>query len=275
MATDQRVGAALGTYLDVVDEAAPGFVEGLYVVGSVALGDWIDGSSDIDVVVVTAEPPTDDDAAVLRTVHAVLSERQPLPHIDGPYVAWADLTISPTTGLHRPYTLQGELHHDGECFEINPITWYTLAAHGRTARGPAPSKLGVWTSVDERIRFVVDNLAGYWTDTAAAVEAACADADARFDRESFVWCALGALRLHHTAFTGEVISKTAAGHYGLEVGPAELHPALELALDWRSAPVDDDAAAGAGVDAATMAGSAAVIRWVTDEVHRASAAPGR
>lgn len=267
--TDDAVAAALGTYLEIVDEVAPGFVEGLYVVGSVALGDWVPGRSDIDVVVVSAEPATDEDFGALLTAHALLAERQPLPHIDGPYVAWGDLPIAPATGLHRPWVLGNELHHDSECFEINPVTWYVLAQYGRTVRGPSPKKLSIWTSVEDRVRFVVDNLESYWEAVAEGVEAACVDPAAAFDAESFVWCALGALRLHHTAFTGDVISKGAAGRYGLEITPGELHHTLELALELRSGPAD------VPVDAATMAGSAAVIRWVTDEVRQASGAAGR
>ena len=49
-----KVETALATYLDCVDSVAPGLVEGLYVVGSYALNDWIDGASDIDIVAVTA-----------------------------------------------------------------------------------------------------------------------------------------------------------------------------------------------------------------------------
>ena len=138
------VATALGTYLEIVDSVAPGMVEGLYVVGSFALDDWQPGRSDIDIVAVLAEPATDDDFGSLRTAHALLNERQPLPHIDGPYLAWADLIAAPATGLHRPWTLAGELHHDGECFEINPVTWYTLATYGVTVRGPAVDTLNIW-----------------------------------------------------------------------------------------------------------------------------------
>ena len=151
---------ALGRYLETVDSVAPGLVEGLYIVGSYALDDWVEGTSDIDVVIVSAEPATDEDYGSLRTVHALLQESQPLPHIDGPYLAWGDLVVEPGTGLHRPWTLDGELHHDGDCFEINPITWYTLATRGVTVRGPAAQRLDVPVDTEARIRFVVGNLQG-------------------------------------------------------------------------------------------------------------------
>ena len=131
------VASALGTYLEIVDTTSPGLVEGLYVVGSYALGDWQPGRSDIDIVAITAEPANDEDFGSLLTAHALLNEAQPRPHIDGPYLAWGDLIAAPGTGLHRPWTLDGELHHDGDCFEINPITWYTLATYGVVVRGPS------------------------------------------------------------------------------------------------------------------------------------------
>lgn len=256
------MASALGTYLEIADSAAPGLVEGLYVVGSYALGDWQPGRSDIDVVAVTAEPATDADFGALRTVHALLAEHQPLPYIDGPYVAWGDLPIAPATGLHRPWTLAGELHHDGECFEINPVTWYTLATYGVAVRGPATELLNIWVETEARVRFVIDNLTGYWQPLADSVTAACDDAEAQFDAASFEWCALGALRLHYTAFTGDVTSKRGAGEYGLVVTPDHMHDTIRAALNMR--------ATGAGEPTpAMMLAAAGVISWTVNEVLRA------
>ncbi len=258
------VAAALGTYLEIIDSVAPGMVEGLYVVGSFALDDWQPGRSDIDIVVVTAEPATDDDFGSLRTVHALLAERQPLPYIDGPYLAWADLIIAPATGLHRPWTLAGELHHDGECFEINPVTWYTLATYGVTVRGPAADSLNIWHEAEDRVRFVIDNLSTYWHQLAQSVEEMCLDPHATFDLASFEWCALGALRLHYTAFTGDVTSKRGAGEYGLVVTPDHMHDTLRAALNMR--------ATGEGeATSAMMLRAADVISWTVNEVRLAAA----
>jgi hypothetical protein len=255
---------AIATYLQIADSVAPGLVEGLYVVGSCALGDWVDGASDVDVVFVTAEPATDHDVGSIRTVHAILAEQQPRPFIDGPYLAWGDLVVEPATGLQRPWTLNGQLHHDGDCFEINPITWFTLATRGVLARGPAVARLGIPTDVEARIRFVTDNIQGYWSTVADDVAAACEhDPEARFEGASFVWCALGALRLHYTAFTGEVTSKRGAGEYGLRTAPDEFHDALRNALRMRAAGEQGEA------DAAMMSQAAGIIRWCVDDVKAA------
>jgi hypothetical protein len=258
------VPTALGAYLDIVDATAPGLVEGLYVVGSYALSDWQPGRSDIDIVAVLAEPATDIDFGCLRTAHALLNERQPFPHIDGPYLAWGDLTVAPGTGLHRPWALNGELHHDGECFEINPVTWYTLSTYGVTVRGPAADTLNIPHGVEERVQFVIDNLSTYWHQLAQSVVTASADSDSRFDVAAFEWCALGALRLHYTAFTGDVTSKTGAGEYGIVVTPDYMHDVIRAALEARRIGEGE-------VTTTMMLGAADVISWTVDEVRQAVA----
>jgi Nucleotidyltransferase domain len=258
------VATALGTYLDIVDLCAPGLVEGLYVVGSFALDDWQPESSDIDIVAVTAEPATEEDAGALLTAHALLAEQQPRPFVDGPYLAWGDL-ITPAMALHRPWTLNGELHHDGDCFELNPVTWYVLATRGVTVRGPTVDRLGVYVDIDAQTQFVIDNLRGYWQPLADQVRAACTVApDRTFEPSMLEWCALGALRLHVTAFTGEVVSKTAAGEYGLRVAPAETHGALSAAIAIRHG---DRTRA---VTAPDMLCAADLIEWCAADVARAA-----
>lgn len=258
------VASALGTYLEVLDSMGPGLVEGLYVVGSYALDDWQPGRSDIDIVAITAEPATDADFADLRTAHALLGEQRGLPHIDGPYLAWADLIAAPATGLHRPWTLDGQLHHDGECFEINPVTWYTLARYGVAVRGPAVERLNIWHEVEERVRFVIDNLSTYWNQLSGSLVSACEEPTRSFDLALFEWCALGALRLHFTAFTGDVTSKRGAGEYGIVVTPDYMHDTLRAALEVRSG-------GDLEVTTALMLGAADVISWAVNQVRQASA----
>jgi hypothetical protein len=256
--THPSLTATLGTYLDLVDELAPGVVEGLYVVGSVALGDWHAEHSDIDIVAVTAEPATDEVAAQLLAAHQELRRRHATPDVDGPYLAWGDLVVEPATGLHRPWILDGTFHHDGDCFEINPVTWYTLATYGLAARGPSPERLEIALDVESRVRFVVDNLHSYWR---VLGEQLAADLASRtFTTADFEWCVLGPLRLHYTAFTADVTSKRGAGEHGLAVTPARFHGAIRAALTVRSEGTDGPA------PTAHMEASAMLIDWIVGDV---------
>jgi hypothetical protein len=259
-----NVAEALGTYVDVVDSCAPGLVEGLYIIGSFALDDWHPDRSDIDIVAVTADPATDEDAGALRTAHALLVDSQPRPSIDGPYVAWGDLTIAPGS-LHRPWTLDGDFHHDSECFELNPVTWYVLKTYGVTVRGPSANDLVVDVDVEQRIRFVVDNLVDYWLPLADVIRGAVAEGGRDIGADFLEWCALGTLRLHYTAFTGDVTSKRGGGEHGLEVAPRELHPMITEALAARAGTRP-----AAPVGRATMSVVADLVDWCVAEVQSAS-----
>ena len=116
------VAEALTAWFDAHDQAAPGVIEGLYLVGSVVLDDWTP-HSDIDVVAVVADPSDPDLVGDLAAAHALVRDRVSIA-IDGPYVAWGDLVVPPMA-VQRPWVLDGEYHVDGESFEINPVTWYT------------------------------------------------------------------------------------------------------------------------------------------------------
>ena len=243
--------SALERWLAVHDEVAPGLVEGLYAVGSLALDDW-QPRSDIDIVAFTADPATDDDAELLRTAHEQ-AQGELDRSVDGPRLAWGDVTVAPIS-LHRPWTLDGAFRHDGDCFEINPVTWYTLAVHGVAVRGPAPSTLGVVTDVDDRRMFVRDNVGTYWRQVATTIAAAADDPErSRFDAEVTEWCVLGIARMFATYRTGRVLSKTAAGEYLVSEAP-EYRDLVDQVLAIRRRPDALDP-----VDRATAAATAELL----------------
>jgi hypothetical protein len=198
------------TWLDAHDEAAPGTIEGLYLVGSIALGDWTP-HSDIDVVAVVADPSDPDLFGDLAAAHALVRERLDVA-VDGPYVAWGDLVVPPMA-LHRPWVVEGDYHVDGESFEINPVTWYTLATHGIAVRGDDPSTIGVFVDLADRRAFTRENLGTYWRGVGERLGAAIvADQTSETaDGAVLEWVALGVARMLYTWETGEVASKSAAG----------------------------------------------------------------
>ncbi len=138
-----------------------------------------------------------------------------------------------------------------------------LATYGVTVRGPVAEKIDVWHEVEERVRFVIDNLSTYWYQLAETIVEACEDPTRSFNTDLFEWCALGALRLHFTAFTGDVTSKRGAGEYGIVVTPDYMHDVLRAALDVRATGEGD-------VTTAMMLGAADVISWTVNEVRRAA-----
>ena len=74
------VRACVAEHLRLVDQRRPGLLEALHLVGSVALGEYRPGVSDIDMVAITARPLDDDDLAALADIHAAI------PRYDGIYL---------------------------------------------------------------------------------------------------------------------------------------------------------------------------------------------
>lgn len=209
-------------------------IEGLYLVGSVALDDWTD-HSDIDVVAVVADPSDPDLAPKLAAAHALVREQVDIA-IDGPYVAWGDLVVPPVA-VHRPWVLDGEYHVDGESFEINPVTWYTLAAYGIAVRGDDPATVGVFVDESERRAFVRDNLDTYWRGVGERLGAAIDDdrTSETTDGAVLEWVALGVARMLYTWETGDIASKTAAGVWASARAP-DFADMLSAAVSLRATP---------------------------------------
>lgn len=206
------VRTALDVWLGHHAAAAPGLIEGLYLVGSVALDDW-QPDSDIDIIAFTASVPSDTEVAALRAAHDATVAELGDVDIDGPRLAWPDVADPPTT-LVRPWTLHGEFHHDDGCFELNPAMWHTLGRHGLVVQGPDPEHLAIHLDRRELHRFVVRNTDTYWRSIADAVAAAAADPDrTSFKPEMTAWAVLGVARMLNTARTGSIVSKTSAGEW--------------------------------------------------------------
>jgi hypothetical protein len=252
----EAVVGPLGAWLDAHDAAAPGVVEGLYVVGSTALGDWTP-HSDIDIVAVVADPSDPDLFGDLEAAQSLVRERVGVS-IDGPYVAWGDLVV-PAMAVQRPWVLDGQYRVDGESFEINPVTWYTLAVYGIAIRGDEPARIGVSHDVEERRSWVAGNLDTYWRGVAGALAAGLESSDEpEFGGEILEWVALGVARMLYTFETGDVTSKSGAGRWATERIP-DYADVFTRAVEVRAVP--------ASVDRDLLARAADVTLDIVDAVN--------
>ncbi len=202
-------------YLDAVDAAAPGVLHALYLTGSIALGDYVPGVSDIDLVAIMPATPTADQVGALRGVHESHGER---PFLDVTYLTDEQFAARPVAGEVVPHSTDGVFHHDQSAGQLNPVTWAELSRHGITVRGVAPTL----TIDDQALRaWNRGNLAGYWAALAAEAHGITGARHATdpIDSATLVWAVLGPPRLHYTIMTGEVVSKTAAGRYAASIFP--------------------------------------------------------
>ncbi len=223
------------TLLADLDQALPDVISGLHVVGSIALGDYQPGRSDIDVIVVTRHPLGGADVATVDAVH-----QRDRANAAGPMQA-SYLTTSSLATNADPQ-VPSVSHNDGTTeygtdFEVNPVTWRNLVRHAIAVRG---TPTGVWMRdpQDEDIAaFCRTNLTEYWRPMAERILEERRPAVASM----LEWVGLGPARLVHTIETGEIISKTEAGERMLRAATEAERPAFESALAVRRGEVPRDA----------------------------------
>jgi len=223
------VAAAISAYLRLADARLPGRISGLYLIGSLALGDYRPGQSDIDFVAVTDTALTPWELQQLERLHGELRRAAPRPRLDGVYVTWLDLQADPAS-LSAPYYLHGRFAPNGG-FAANPVTWCIMHRHPVPMRGPAKPMV----RHDEELlrRWCRENIQSYWAGWVLGARTRLTRRIFSLSRQSTVWGVLGVTRLHATIKTGDILSKSAAGTYALEVFPSRWSPIIQDALGGR------------------------------------------
>lgn len=240
-----RVAGVVQTYLEQVEDAAPGLLEGLYVVGSVAMEDFRRGglltrygpsgagSSDIDVVALTLRPVRRSDLPALERVHRRVARRHPRPVLEGLYLTRADLGRDPTFLGDHARVHAGRVRFDAQA--ASPVTWHELAGHGVRVHGPHPGRLGIWTDREVLRTWCRANLQDYWrgwhrrsASVLTGPGLACLTPFAP------AWAVLGTSRSYFTATTGQLVSKTGAGQYAREAFDPRWRRIIEESLRIRT-----------------------------------------
>ncbi|WP_224701120.1 DNA polymerase subunit beta [Devosia aquimaris] len=212
-----------------LDLAMPSQLEAFYIVGSVALGDYCDGHSDLDFVAVLSGQV---DIAALAQLHAELATRFPSLDCDGIYLHPGDLARPP--GGVGPAARGGRVD-PASADERHPVAWQLLADSGVALRGPAPTATLVAADRAATMAYSRQNLDTYWRHWLTRFEQHHAELDTAGVDTAVHWGVLGALRVHRTMTTGRVPSKTAGGIYGQSTFPR--HDAIiDEALRLRRAP---------------------------------------
>lgn len=203
-------------HVRALDERVRGLVTGLFVTGSVPLGDYWPGRSDIDFVAVMDRVPTAEELGRLAKAHLSLPGDGPV--YDGIYLTRAQLATPPVDGDTAPQILAGDFQPAKTGGQLNPVTWLELARHGLPILGERPE-----VALDEGVlrRWLLDNLSGYWAGFAeqATPQFAALPPDMPIPPDPVLWAVTGPGRLHYTLTTGEVTTKTGGAHHTAQVLP--------------------------------------------------------
>lgn len=227
----EQVREVVDDYLAMTDNEVPGLIQGLYLVGSVALNDFHPRASDIDFVAVSDRELGDTAIEAVRRVHAQLAKRHPRPQFNGPYVTWAELAADPRQTHPGPHVHGDGVLHTSVRAERHPVTWHTLAHHGIAARGPDPSSVDIWTDPTGLAAWIRQNLEEYWRPWHRRSSRLLSKPGfATLIDWAPAWGVLGVSRLHYTLATGKITSKDGAGVYARDTFPEHWHKIIDECL---------------------------------------------
>jgi len=209
----------------------------VYIYGSVALGNYIEGSSDIDFIVILSDPPNKSDIQTISEAHKEVEIEFPEADIMGAYLHVNDLgkPESEISSLVTYYNKQ--VHTNGYGADINPITWWILKNHGIKVYGSEQS-LNYEVEIKSLVGYVIDNLNTYWVSWIDRLEKQLTSINLA-DQESIVkqldqaveWCTLGMLRQLYTIKEHSIKSKVEAGYYGITTMPQQWHGLIYEAIN--------------------------------------------
>ncbi|MEO8612274.1 MAG: aminoglycoside adenylyltransferase domain-containing protein [Chloroflexota bacterium] len=227
-AIPESVCWVMDDYMTFMQDDLPGFLSGLYIQGSIALGAFSPGQSDIDFIAVISRRATPDDIAHLKIVHEKVMTLYPTLPLEGSYVQPSDLgKLKPEFQL-SPYIHDDELTAEGD-FDINRVTWWILKNRGITLLGTDARDLDFTVDWDALAADTLKNLNDYW--------ARYADNPTRIlwllSDFGIQWTVLGVLRQYYTFKERSIISKIGAGDYALQHLPSEWHRLIQEAVNIR------------------------------------------
>ena len=211
-------------------------LRGMYLVGSLAVGDFDLDTSDLDIIVVTDGPLANDSIAALRDFHTQFGASDSLwaTRLEAVYIPQDDLRSPATASASYP-----QVERDRPFF-VEPLEpgWsvqrYTLHEHGVAIAGPEPSELLDPVDPDEMRR---DGalIARTWLDQA---EHDPTWLDWARPRPYFAFVVATLCRLLYTLETGGVASKPVATRWAQQMLDGCLASFIERA--WAARHEEDE-----------------------------------
>lgn len=222
---------------------------GIYLKGSLALGDFNPRTSDVDLLVVTDEPVSAEDFPVLAAMHERI---QALPN---PYAKEVELAYVPVRAIRdfQPVQKYPALERGGK-LRWKPLgaNWilefWTVREHGAVLYGPDSKTLIPPISSEEIVGAVRMVLAQDWLEWVGTWQYPGWQTHAgemRFVVETMC-------RAAYTLERGEMCSKPQAVQWALKTLPEPWPPLIERSQTWR---------AGQPIDPATARQAAEFVRW--------------
>jgi predicted nucleotidyltransferase len=223
------VNAVLAELLGGVQAILRERLLGMYLYGSLALGDFDPDSSDVDFLAVTDEVLPPETLAALTALHErIFALDSPwTKELEGSYVPQAALRRFERANARHPRIDRGEAELSVRQHEVDSVFQrYVLRERGVTLVGPPPV---VWMDPithDDLREATLELMRIWWAPMTSNLE--------RLYHPGYqAYAVLTMCRMLYTLDRGGVVSKPAAARWAIATQKARWAPLIERALGWR------------------------------------------
>ena len=215
-------------YVRLIEQRLVGLINGSYILGSIALGEFNEYFSDIDFITVLSHRTSPIDLEHLRKIHQSIERTYPRWKMSGSYVQASDLGKRGDALKLYPHFHDGVLYptiHNA----INSVTWWELKNRGVSIVGTAPGTLPFAVNWDVLITEMRENLNTYWRSWTRHPRRFVV----LYSNWGIQWAVLGVLRQFFTFRENSITTKVKAGEYALDCFPRRWHPIIQEAINIR------------------------------------------
>ena len=227
------VQKVLDDYIALVNDRLPNTLEAVYLQGSIALGAYVENSSDVDFIVITNRRLLEADAVVLTEIHSKIANQYKHPELDGVYVVRGDIgRLNLGDEQYLNYN-SGKLSCSSN---FDPIIWWILQTKGIKIVGSEQTAFDFDINSKHLLSYVNENMNSYWAQRVQRMETSITELYSSPAEEidyEIEWTVLGLLRQFYTLKEHDIISKIGAGEYALLHLPNEWHPIIKEAITIR------------------------------------------
>ncbi|HYE83056.1 MAG TPA: aminoglycoside adenylyltransferase domain-containing protein [Clostridia bacterium] len=229
-----KVNELLKEYFDMLEPKLPDYLEAFYIYGSVSLGAFDFGYSDIDFIAVVKNKVTEEDMTLLKQIHGEMHRRFPKTDLMGMYVMGSDLEAHSVQEETCPCFINGKFHGFVR-FDRNSIDAYQLKKYGIVVFGWEIEKYGYNVDWDVLMNNMRNNLNTYWLKWKTGCEKfpSLHYLAMFFSLKAIEWGVLGVTRLYYTFREKDITSKVGAGEYALRAVPERWHRIINESMRLR------------------------------------------
>jgi hypothetical protein len=230
----EKVNEIVEEHIKSIEMVLPKFLEAYYIYGSISLGAFHDGKSDIDFIAVTKRKATETDIDILKKIHRELHKTYNNATLDGMYLRMDDIDSAMNSGIPCLRFNDG-VFRGFDTFDLNSVDAFILKRYGITIKGKEVKDIKYTVDFDILIRMMRDNLNTYWLRWINACR--------RFPSLRYIgifvslktieWGVLGVSRQYYTFIEKGITSKLGAGEYVLNKVPQRWHNIIKESMRLR------------------------------------------